>query len=183
MTETTEHAFNSKESTRLETVHQSQCQHGSGAQVHRPSEQLASPLLPEGHTPLPLPWTAFIKYFTVHLSFNTGGGQNEGFSWWLRQQRICLQCRRPGFDPWVSKVPWRKEWQPTPVFLPGELHAQRSLVGYSPWGYKTWDMTQQLWLSLNFRESRNIEKLKCKSNIPQDKANQFALTKINNYKT
>ena len=42
------------------------------------------------------------------------------------------QCRRPGFDPWVSKIPWRREWQPTPVFLPGESHGQKSLVGYSP---------------------------------------------------
>ena len=38
------------------------------------------------------------------------------------------------FDPWVGKIPWRREWLPTPVFLPGEFHGQRSLVGYSPWG-------------------------------------------------
>ena len=37
----------------------------------------------------------------------------------LRRQRICLQCRRPGFDPWVGKIPWRREWQPTPVFCRG----------------------------------------------------------------
>ena len=37
------------------------------------------------------------------------------------------------FNPWVGKIPWRREWQPTPVFLPGESHGQRSLVGYSPW--------------------------------------------------
>ena len=41
---------------------------------------------------------------------------------------------RWGFDPWVRKISWRKNWQPTPVFLPGEPHGQRSLVGYSPWG-------------------------------------------------
>ena len=39
---------------------------------------------------------------------------------------------RPGFDPWVGKTPWKKEWQPTPVFLPGEFHGQRSLASYSP---------------------------------------------------
>ena len=39
-----------------------------------------------------------------------------------------------GFHPWVGKTPWRRAWQPTPVFLPGESHGQRSLVGYSPWG-------------------------------------------------
>ena len=38
------------------------------------------------------------------------------------------------FDPWVRKIPWRRAWQPTPVFTPGEFHGQRSLVGYSPWG-------------------------------------------------
>ena len=41
-------------------------------------------------------------------------------SWWLGQERIRLQCRRPGFDPWVGKIPWRRERVPTPVFLPGE---------------------------------------------------------------
>ena len=56
--------------------------------------------------------------------------------WWLRKLRICLQCRRPGFDPWFGKIPWIMEWQPTPVFIPGEFHGQRSLVGYSPWGCK-----------------------------------------------
>ena len=35
-----------------------------------------------------------------------------------------------GFDPWVRKIPWRRAWQPTPVFLPGESHGQRSLMGY-----------------------------------------------------
>ena len=39
-----------------------------------------------------------------------------------------------GFDPWARKIPWRREWQPTPVFWPGKSHGQRSLVGYSPWG-------------------------------------------------
>ena len=47
-----------------------------------------------------------------------------------------LQCRRYRFDPWVGKIPWSRKWQPTPVFLPGESHGQRSLVGYSPWGCK-----------------------------------------------
>ena len=48
------------------------------------------------------------------------------------------QCRsrRCGFDPWVGKIPWSREWQATPVFLPGKFHGQRSLVGYSPWGRK-----------------------------------------------
>ena len=47
----------------------------------------------------------------------------------------------PGFNPWVGKIPWRKKWQHTPVFLPGESHGQRSLAGYSPWGFKESDKT------------------------------------------
>ena len=48
---------------------------------------------------------------------------------------------------WVGKIAWRLEWPPTPVFLSGESHAQRSLVGYSPWGCKESDMTKRLTLS------------------------------------
>ena len=62
---------------------------------------------------------------------------------------VCLQCGRAGLDPWVGKIPWRRKWQPTPVFLAGESHGWRSLVGYSPWGRKQSDTTEQLTLSLN----------------------------------
>ena len=44
--------------------------------------------------------------------------------------------KRCGFDPWVGKIPGSRKWQPTPVFLPGNSHGQRSLVGYSPWGLR-----------------------------------------------
>ena len=50
--------------------------------------------------------------------------------------------RRHKFDPWVGKIPWRRAWQPTLVFLPGESHGQRSLVGYSPWGHKELDRAE-----------------------------------------
>ena len=56
-----------------------------------------------------------------------------------QQQSICLQCRRREFDHWVGKIPWRRAWQPTPVFLSGESHGQRSLAGY---GHKESDMTE-----------------------------------------
>jgi len=49
---------------------------------------------------------------------------------WLNGKDSACQCRSLGFDPWVIKVPWRREWQPTPVVLPGEFHGKRSLVGY-----------------------------------------------------
>ena len=65
-----------------------------------------------------------------------------------RWESVCLQCGRPGFHPWVGKIPWRRKWQPTPVFLPGESHGWRNLVGYSPWGRKgsgTTTLTAFLW--------------------------------------
>ena len=70
--------------------------------------------------------------------------------WWLGWSKIHLQCRRPEFNPWVRKIPWRMEWQPTPVFLLREFQGQRSLEGYSPWGHKELDMTEILTLSLHF---------------------------------
>ena len=48
------------------------------------------------------------------------------------------------FNPWVGKIPWRRKWQATPVFLTEESHGQRGWVGYSPWGHKELDMTEQL---------------------------------------
>ena len=72
------------------------------------------------------------------------------FPWWLSQWRVCLQCWRPGFYPWFGKIPWRRKWQPTPVFLPGEFHGQRSLVGYSPWDHKELDTTEQLTFHFHF---------------------------------
>ena len=54
----------------------------------------------------------------------------------------CRRCRRCKFDPWVGKAPWRRKWQPAPVFLAGESHGQRSLEGYSPWGRKDSDTTE-----------------------------------------
>ena len=53
--------------------------------------------------------------------------------WWLSGE----ESGRHGFDPWVRNIPWRRKWQPTPVFLPGKSHGQRSLAGYSPWGHKS----------------------------------------------
>ena len=66
-----------------------------------------------------------------------------GLPWWLRWLRICLRFRRPGFDPWVRKIPWRRQRQPAPVFWPGEFCGL-----YSPWGPKESDMAERLSLSL-----------------------------------
>ena len=67
---------------------------------------------------------------------------------WMSQVALVVKnplCKRPKrcrFDPWVGKIPWRRAWQLTPVFLPGESHAQRSLAGYSPWDHKESDMAK-----------------------------------------
>ena len=68
-----------------------------------------------------------------------------GLPWWLSWKWFRLQCRRPGFDPWVGKIPWRRERLPTPVFWPGEFHGL-----YSPWGHKESDPTEQLSLTHSF---------------------------------
>ena len=79
----------------------------------------------------------------------------------LTSLRIHLQCRRTEFDPWVQKIPWRREMLLTPVFWPGEFHGL-----YNPWGLKELDMTEWLSLSLHFH-------FKCKAIIFQYKINKI----------
>ena len=59
-----------------------------------------------------------------------------GVPWWFSGKESAFQCRRRGFNPWVKKIPWKKKWQPPPVFLLEKSHGQRSLVVYSPWSWK-----------------------------------------------
>ena len=69
----------------------------------------------------------------------------EGFPDCASGKEPACQCRRYkrlGFDVWVRMIPWRRAWQPAPVFLPGESHGQRSLAGYSPRGLTESDMTE-----------------------------------------
>ena len=66
----------------------------------------------------------------------------RGLPWSRSGKESACQYRRPWFDPWVGKIPWRRAWQPTALFLSGESHGQRSLVDYSPWGRKESDMTE-----------------------------------------
>ena len=72
-----------------------------------------------------------------------------GFPWWLSGKESICQYRRPGFHPWVGKIPCRRKWQPTLVFLPGEFHGQGSLAGYSSWGCKESNTTERLTRSLS----------------------------------
>ena len=71
-------------------------------------------------------------------------------SWWLKKWRICLRCRRLGLNPWDGKIPWRRDSQPTPVFLPGEFHGQRSLVA-TVHGIAESNATEQLMSTLTFQ--------------------------------
>jgi len=59
----------------------------------------------------------------------------KGFPGGSDGKESACNAEDPRFDPWVKKILWRRTWLPTPVFLPGESHGQRSLVGYSPWGH------------------------------------------------
>ena len=57
----------------------------------------------------------------------------------LSGKESTCQCRRHRFYLWVGKIPWKRKWQPIPVFWPGKSHGQRTLLGYSPWvGYSSW---------------------------------------------
>ena len=70
-----------------------------------------------------------------------------GFPGGSDSKKSTCPCRRPRFDPWVGKIPWRREWQPTLVFLPGKSHGQRSLAGCSrgrTMGLPELDMTELL---------------------------------------
>ena len=83
----------------------------------------------------------------LHMDVNT-----RGLLWWCSGkecfynslQILYRRCKRCGFNPWVGKIPWRRKWQPTPVFLAGESHRQRDLAGYSPWVTEESDMAQRL---------------------------------------
>ena len=81
------------------------------------------------------------------LLFCSPPSHTWGFPGGASGKEPACQCRRRkkcGFGPWVGKIPWRRKWEPTPVFLPGESHAQRRLAGYSPWDLKESAMTEAI---------------------------------------
>ena len=69
----------------------------------------------------------------------------------------CRRRKRPRFGLWVGKIPWKRAWQPTPVFLPGEFHGQRNLVGDSPWGRKEADTTEHTHKEKGFVQGTDLE--------------------------
>ena len=121
------------------------------------TEQIPLLSSPRGLVSASFIWIALKKGYTVRYHPKywqwqranlkiTGLIFSAGLPWWLKHLRIHQQCRRPGFNPWVGKFPWRRDWLPTPIFLPGEFHGQRSLVGYSPWCCKESDTAERLTL-------------------------------------
>ena len=98
----------------------------------------------------------FFNKFSEHLPFRVISGSlvgmtpldislSDGLPRWLSGKDTACQFRRQErwrFYPWVRKIPWRRAWQPTLVFLPGKSHGQRSLAGYSPWGRKELNTTE-----------------------------------------
>ena len=85
-----------------------------------------------------------IEGFNSNLSFPGGGASGKEPTW------QCRRCRRHGFDLWVGKISWRREWPPTPVFWPGEFYEL-----YSPWGHKESDTADQV--SLHFSSSKLLK--------------------------
>ena len=77
----------------------------------------------------------------------------------------CRRCKSRRFNPWVRKMPWRRTQQPTPTFLPGESHGQRSLVGYSSQGHKELDTTE---VTEHARTHANNFSITCINNFQED---------------
>ena len=78
------------------------------------------------------------QFYYLIIEWLSQNYSSFGFPWWLSGKESACQCRRRGFDPWAGKIPWRKKWQSTPVFLPGKSHGLRNLEGCSPWSHKSW---------------------------------------------
>ena len=86
---------------------------------------------------------SFLRKLYCSLGFPGGASGKEPVCPWRR-------CKRFGFHPWVGKIPWRRIWQPSPVFLPGEFHRWRSLMGYNRQGHK--ESGRTLWMSSEMKK-------------------------------
>ena len=88
-------------------------------------------------------WEQYPLWLLIYMSWGFPAGSVIKNS---DKESVC-QCRRwrkCRFDPWARRIPWRRKWQPAPVFLPGKYHGQSSLAGYSLWSRKEFNMTKQL---------------------------------------
>ena len=102
-----------------------------------PSEPLGKPGIPSNSV---LPAMAHViappslcpQHTPNHPCVLGGAPALPGLPRWSKDKESTCQCRRCRMDPWVGKIPWKRKWQPSPVFWPGEFHGPRSLAGYSP---------------------------------------------------
>ena len=140
-------------------------------------------ILPPSHTPVHGISKQFMSCSVLSLLKWSPISMKPSFSHWFLSfffhlyHTACSQCRRHkrcGFDPWVGKIPWRRKWQTTPVFLPGEARGQRSLAGYSLWSLsvyewmaqrKIWTGMQQNWRSSVFGSAWHCECIASNKNI------------------
>ena len=93
------------------------------------------PLTTVRHSIHPVSFMAFLIIVPMDILGFSGGATGK------EHPCQCSRCWRCRFNPWVRKIPCRREWLPTPIFLPDEFHGQSSLPGYSPWGHKELDTT------------------------------------------
>ena len=122
----------------------------------------------ERHRILRKTFTRVIKFMTYDKDSSV-----QGLPWWLSGKGSTYQRRRLRFHPWVRKIPWRRKWQPTLVFLPGELHGPRSLVGYSPWSPKRVGhdlVTKQLQFRWNYKQKTQQQRNVCCRVVSQRKS-------------
>ena len=95
------------------------------------NQSMSLPVSGFNTSPHPLPHSE-----NVYTAYTQIRSKWSNLPHWLSCEESACQCRRHRFNPWVRRFPWRRKWQPIRVFLPGESHEQRSLVGYGPWGHR-----------------------------------------------
>ena len=110
--------------------------------IFKVSHQIQTSLEPDIHvlSTFAFPWNSTIQEKDESLSCNFEL-TIQLLHWLLSGKGSTCQCRRLRFNPGSGKIPWRREWLPTPVFSPGKPHGQSRLVGCSPWGHKESDTT------------------------------------------
>ena len=121
-------------------------------------------------------WWSYLKNLLLNVH-----SVRVGLPWWLRWQSVCLQCGKPGFNPWVEKILWRRQWHPTPVIFPGKSHGWRSLVGYSPWDRKESDTTEWLNFKLSIRVSQVAQTVKKKKKSTRNKGDLGLIPRLGRY--
>ena len=115
------------------------CQHGGNLVRTLSGFQIATFLL-DAHGAFP--YICTLRWRNGSLAFFCKAANPVGASLMTQMVNNLPTVQRPGFSPGVGKIPLRRKWQPTPLFLPGKSHEWRSLAGYSPWGHKESDTTE-----------------------------------------